>query len=399
MRQTRKAFSASCCLLAFMVLFVLSKMTASAKTVNYVKEYTYQASELDSKQSSRTISLEQVKRLLLEELGTYLISETTIKDFELTKDQISSLTAGVVMTVILDEKWDGKTYYLKARISAETDNLVKSLGAIRRNESQGQELSDARKKTEKALKEIEQLKNEIVKGQGEKVAQEKYAKAINELNAIDWFEKGYKLQYVDKNSQEAVKATDKAIDLDPRYASAYALKSSIYNAQGLYLEGLKVSEQAVKLDPTLAWGFNARGVSHTGLGNYREGIQDINKALELQPAYGWAYCNRSWAYYKLKDYDQALKDANRAIELNPELSQAYFRRGNALASLNKTEDAVKDFDKAVQLDPAFSWSYLVRGQALLKLNKPQQAQEDFKKAASLGNISAQRHLREKGVQR
>ena len=47
-----------------------------AEKVSFVKKYTYQASELGSKHSSRTISLEMVKRLLLEEFGTYLISET-----------------------------------------------------------------------------------------------------------------------------------------------------------------------------------------------------------------------------------------------------------------------------------------------------------------------------------
>jgi hypothetical protein len=58
-----------------------------AEKVTFVKEYTYQASELDSKASCRTISLEMVKRLLLEELGTYLISETEVKNMQLTKDQ------------------------------------------------------------------------------------------------------------------------------------------------------------------------------------------------------------------------------------------------------------------------------------------------------------------------
>ncbi len=37
-----------------------------AEKVTFVKEYTYQASELDSKASCRTISLEMVKRLGLE---------------------------------------------------------------------------------------------------------------------------------------------------------------------------------------------------------------------------------------------------------------------------------------------------------------------------------------------
>jgi len=130
--ETKSIYRNSFYLLAFTMFFLLYVMPtlAKAKTLTSIKEYSYQASEMDSKLSSRTIVLEQVKRLLLEELGTYLISETAIKDFQLTKNQISSLAAGIVMTVILDEKWDGKTYFLKAKITTDTDELVRSIEKI-----------------------------------------------------------------------------------------------------------------------------------------------------------------------------------------------------------------------------------------------------------------------------
>ncbi len=189
------------------------------------------------------------------------------------------------------------------------------------------------KKTEEALKGIESLKKEIEKGTGEKVSQEKYERAVNELNAIDWFKKGYVLRYsarghilgsTDKNNQEAMKAFDKAIEIDPNYASAYAGRAAIYNIWGQYSKAMMESEQAIKLDPNLAWGFNCRGCAHTGLMNYQEAIQDLNKALELSPKYIWPYCNRSWTYFMLKDYHRALEDANKAIELDPEFSDRLF---------------------------------------------------------------------------
>jgi tetratricopeptide (TPR) repeat protein len=403
---TKSIFRNSCCLVVFTILFMLSVMPSSAKTVTYVKEYTYQASEMDSKLSCRTIALEQVKRLLLEELGTYLISETAVKDFELTKDQISSLTAGIVMTVILDEKWDGKTYFLKAKITTETDELIKSINNVRRDQEQTRTWEEVRKKTEKVLQEIENLKKEIGKGEVKKVSHERYAKAVNELSAMEWSKKGYALRYSSKghilgssakNNQEAMKAFDKAIELDPNYASAYAGRAAIYIWWGQYSKALKESEQAIKLDPNLPWGFNLRGCAHTGLMNYQEAIQDFNKALELSPKYIWPYCNRSWTYFMLKDYQKALEDANKAIELDPEFSSAYVRRGRALTSLNNLQDAVQSFDKAIELDPTYSWSFYQRGFVFLKLGKNEQALEDLKKAASLGNNDAQSYLKKKGI--
>ena len=34
------------------------------------------------------------------------------------------LTAGIVQTEILNEKWDGEKYYLKARIKADPNEVV-----------------------------------------------------------------------------------------------------------------------------------------------------------------------------------------------------------------------------------------------------------------------------------
>ena len=55
--------------LAFVAFLVLLTNTALAKSVTFQREYTYQASEADSKLSCRAIAMEQVKRLLLGELA------------------------------------------------------------------------------------------------------------------------------------------------------------------------------------------------------------------------------------------------------------------------------------------------------------------------------------------
>jgi adenylate cyclase len=274
----------------------------------------------------------------------------------------------------------------------------KSMDSIRKTQEQSKDWEEMKKKTEEALKEIEKLKKEIGKGEGEKVSQEKYAKTVDELNAGDWFKKGYALRYRDKKNQEAMKAFDKAIEINPNFAKPYAGRAAIYNDWGQHQQAFRESEQAIKLDPNLAWGFNTRGWALIGLLNYQKAVEDLNKAIELDPYYIYAYCHRSWAYLMLKNYDQALEDANKAIKLDPEFSYANFRRGMALASLNKLQDAIKDFDKAIKLDPTSSWSFLHRGYTFLKLGRTEQALEDLKKAANLGNNDAQTYLKKKGIQ-
>ena len=132
-----------------------------AETKTFIKEYTYMASDIDSKVSSRAIALEQVKRALLEQLGTYLLSETEVKNYQTTKDQITTLTAGIVSAEVIDEKWDGRTYYLKAKMTADPKEVAKSVDALRTNVQKSKELEDSKKKAEEAMREVTRLKKEL----------------------------------------------------------------------------------------------------------------------------------------------------------------------------------------------------------------------------------------------
>ena len=163
------------------LLLLTSFSPAVAETKTFIKEYTYQASEFDSKASCRTIALEQVKRLLLEELGTYLENNTEVKNFELTKDKITALTAGIVQTQVLDEKWDGKSYWLKAEVKADPENVAKSIDNLRKDQKKSDDLEERVKKHDEALKEIDKLKSEMALLKNDIKAQEKYNKSIDTL--------------------------------------------------------------------------------------------------------------------------------------------------------------------------------------------------------------------------
>ncbi|MCX6675440.1 MAG: tetratricopeptide repeat protein [Methanothrix sp.] len=51
---------------------------------------------------------------------------------------------------------------------------------------------------------------------------------------------------------EAIKAYDEAIMLDPNYADAWNNKGATLNAQGKYDEAIEAYDGAIRLDPKLA---------------------------------------------------------------------------------------------------------------------------------------------------
>lgn len=152
-----------CNLLWFIVVF-FSPSIVLAEVVTFEKEYTYQASDIDSKGSSRTIALETVRRLLLEQLGTYLVSETEIRNMQITKDRMTTYSAGIVSVEVIDEKWDGKSYRLKAKAFADPEEVAEAVKKLIEDNYKQQELVEMLKKTEELTKENDRLRSELEAG-------------------------------------------------------------------------------------------------------------------------------------------------------------------------------------------------------------------------------------------
>lgn len=354
-------------LLAFL-LFSVSP--AFAETKIFIKEYTYQAGDEDSKNSSRTIALREVKRLLQEELGIYLVSETEVKDMRLTKDQVTTYSAGIVSAEIIDEKWDGKAYWLKARISADPKEVEKALRKLVLDKSKLKELEETRKKAEELTKENERLRKELEAmakaknrdTEAEAKNVEAYKKTITGLNAVEWFERGSEA-LIGERWKEALYAFTKAIKLEPDYAEAYNNRGATYHILGNYQQEIKDLNKAIKLKPDLVEAYFNRGTAYDMLGIYGRAIQDFHKAIELKPDYARAYLNRGIVYSWLGNYQQATEDYNKAIELKPDYAYAYSNRGDAYKKLGNYEQAIKDYKIAARLGDKDSQEFL-KGEGL-----------------------------------
>ncbi|HIJ81830.1 MAG TPA: hypothetical protein HPP76_08990 [Desulfuromonadales bacterium] len=150
-----------CVALLIAAIVVIGCREAVAKPVTVTREYTYRASEADSKLTSRTMALEQIKRLLVEELGTYLISNTEVKDSALTRDEIVTYTAGWVTTVVIKESWNGEDYYLKAQISADAGEVARAVAALHEDRDKATELKQFRAQSNELLGEIKLMRQEL----------------------------------------------------------------------------------------------------------------------------------------------------------------------------------------------------------------------------------------------
>lgn len=181
------------------ICLLLLGADALAKTKTFIREYTYNASDADSKLSARAMSLIQVKELLFEELGTYVRSTFTVGSVEthdsfreMSVGELASMCAGVTQTKILEETWNGEIYFLKAKISIEEEDLKRRLNEMEKNSDERAEIAKLKKQADEAFAEIEELKRKLrlVESQKEKNRLERlYLERTQHLTGSDWFKK------------------------------------------------------------------------------------------------------------------------------------------------------------------------------------------------------------------
>ena len=117
------------------IIILTAGIYCNAESRTFVREYYYQAGESDSKISSRTKALTEVKRLLLEEIGVYLESYINYSEVQnedrisnqFLKKEIEQISAGITETSILEENWTGVEYYIKAEITVDPDDVIRQL--------------------------------------------------------------------------------------------------------------------------------------------------------------------------------------------------------------------------------------------------------------------------------
>ncbi len=133
------------------------------------------------------------------------------------------------------------------------------------------------------------------------------------------------------------------------------------------LEGISLLEKAVELDPTFAqaWAWHSCIVGQAWVRNYISDKDDLwktcvssaQKALELDE--GDSECHRilSEIYLIQRKYDQAEYHNERGLSLNPNDPRLVVQRGYLSAYVGKAQEGIEWINKVLKLDPFHPENY------------------------------------------
>lgn len=163
--------------------------------------------------------------------------------------------------------------------------------------------------------------------------------------------------------QNAVSAFEKAIELDPQYAQAYAGLASSWdwlttNSFIRYEEGIpnieKSAARAMELGPDLADGYLVQGrmLLHYKL-DQRGARKAINMAMKLNPGNSEVQVEFARISCYFGDVDASVSAANKALELDPVSKYAHYFLGHVLYFGRRYDEAIKVFQDLLKLDPVY----------------------------------------------
>jgi tetratricopeptide (TPR) repeat protein len=375
-------------LLAFGSL--LSTVDVNGETKSFVREYTYQSGEYDSRLTCRAIAMTEAKRLLLEELGTFLKSSTLVQNGMVVNDDISILTAGAVQTKLVEEKWDGDQYWIKVRMDADPDSVDLAVKRLREDQSKTAELEALRQKTDRAMLELNRLNQQLSQASSEASNfsdQIKYLENARRLSASELSQQGM-AALMSNDYTGALLAYSKALELDSTDAASYVNRGIAYARAGDYQKAVQDYDRAARTMSQDHRLYYNRGIACYGLKQYAKALKDFNKAILLKPDHAKSYYNRAMTYEKSENWKLALLDYAKAIKLDPKDVQAYSNRGILYFQRKMYSQALEDFSQSVEVDPSFSDGYLNRALVRAVRGDMTAAIMDAKKAAELGNEDA-----------
>lgn len=236
-------------------LFFMPAASAEIKTYDGVGEYIM--SDFETFDVAQQRAKQRAEQNACEQAGVYVESRTEVRNAQVTKDEIITMTSGILKIVDVQYKREilnDNTTRIRATVKANIDSddinkwLAKGSGERATLGEQNEELRRANAEQDKQIAELKQQLANM------------------------------------KTQQDKERIKQKIIDGDK----------------------FSLSEQKLKV-----------GIKFGTSGDFNNAITFYTKAIELNSNNNYAYYLRAVAYKALKKYKQAIEDYNKSIVLNP----------------------------------------------------------------------------------
>ena len=204
----------------------------------------------------------------------------------------------------------------------------------------------------------------------------------------------YHNKYTEEGRKIAIEFYEKAITLEPEYASPYAgiamsLGISVYfgfrSPQETISRWRANADRALELDPDLVEAHISHANSRFFIErHWAQAEAGFKRAIELNPNSADAHCWYGVFLVTQKDFRQSLIESRRAIELDPLSLLTNIFAGWIYLFSGRPMDASAQVKKMIEIEPRYYAAYWLQGSIHLAAGMFEEAVESCEKAVLLG---------------
>ena len=175
-------------------------------------------------------------------------------------------------------------------------------------------------------------------------------------------------KHTTKDSLQAVELLNRATQIDPNFAAAWAFKAQAYcqfahfgggPPSELFTVAEPTLEKALEIDPNNSVAYKVRGMIAADYHwNFREAYKDLNRSIELDPTAAPAHRILGAIYYKDGKFREAVEEQRIAVDLNPTNIIEKRLLADYLIAAGNVDEGLSRLQRITEIDPGFRLAYV-----------------------------------------
>jgi len=170
-------------------------------------------------------------------------------------------------------------------------------------------------------------------------------------------------------------ALKKALELDDSLAQAHASSGLLATLELDPYRAISELERAIQLNPNYATAHHWLARPLMAIGQSSRAIAEGKRAIELDPLSLIINADFCWVYFNARRYVEAEAQARKTLEMDPRFPAAHYDLGGALQFKGKLTEAIAEFQKSADLNNDDQYSLAMLGQAYARQGKTDEAQK------------------------
>lgn len=143
---------------------------------------------------------------------------------------------------------------------------------------------------------------------------------------------------------DAQKSFERALELDPKFAPAFAYLGTTYAERGQYAEAVNFYERTIVADDQLAVPYYLAADALLKLQNFDAARVEkyLRRAVALDPSLASARMALAKLYVRGERWPEAAEQFEAVVKLDPDLAEAHYQLGRVYTRLKRTAEAQKE---------------------------------------------------------